>query len=68
MKNIRIIYLKIFIFLIIKFSVYFNRRVFIMVRLNNKYSKTERKRKGRKDEKKKKKEEKKERKTKAAHR
>ena len=30
MKNIRIFYLKIFIFLVLKFSVYLNRRVFLM--------------------------------------
>ena len=30
MKNIRFFYLKIFIFLVVKFSVYFNRRVFVM--------------------------------------
>ena len=30
MKNIRIFYLKIFIFLVVKFSVYLNRRVFVM--------------------------------------
>ena len=31
MKNIRIFYLKIFIFLVVKFSVYLNRHVFIMI-------------------------------------
>ena len=30
MKNIRIFSLKIFIFLVVKFSVYLNRRVFVM--------------------------------------
>ena len=30
MKNIRIFYLKIFIFLVVKFSMYLNRRVFVM--------------------------------------
>ena len=30
MKNIRIFYLKIFIFLVVKFSVYLNRYVFVM--------------------------------------
>ena len=30
MKNIRIFYLKMFIFFVIKFSVYLNRRVFVM--------------------------------------
>ena len=30
MKNIRIFYLKIFLFLIVKFSLYLNRRVFVM--------------------------------------
>ena len=29
-KNIRIFYLKIFIFLVVKFSVYLNRHVFVM--------------------------------------
>ena len=32
MKNIRIFYLKIFIFLVVKFSVYLNRCVFVMER------------------------------------
>ena len=38
MKNIRIFYLKIFIFLVVKFSVYLNRHVFVMGMLigNNK--------------------------------
>ena len=31
MNNIRIFYLKIFLFLVVKFSVYLNRRVFVMV-------------------------------------
>ena len=31
MKYIRIFYLKIFSFLVIKFSVYLNRRVFVML-------------------------------------
>ena len=30
MKNIRIFYLKIFPFLVVKFSIYLNRRVFVM--------------------------------------
>ena len=30
MKNIRIFYLKIFIFLVVKFSVYLNRHAFVM--------------------------------------
>ena len=30
MKNIRIFHLKIFIFLVVKFSVYLNRHVFVM--------------------------------------
>ena len=30
MKNIRIFHLKIFIFLVVNFSVYLNRRVFVM--------------------------------------
>ena len=30
MKNIRIVHLKFFIFLVVKFSVYLNRRVFVM--------------------------------------
>ena len=30
MKNIRFFYLKIFIFLVVKFSIYLNRRVFVM--------------------------------------
>ena len=34
MKNIRIFYLKIFIFLVVKFSEYLNRRVFEMVNQN----------------------------------
>ena len=33
MKNIRIFYLKIFIFLLVKFSVCFNRRVFVMIQM-----------------------------------
>ena len=32
LKNIRIFYLKIFIFLVVKFSVYLNRHVFVMAR------------------------------------
>ena len=35
MKNIRTFYLKIFLFLVVKFSVYLNRRVFVM---NSSYS------------------------------
>ena len=31
MKNIRFFYLKIFIFLVVKFSVYLNRHVFVMM-------------------------------------
>ena len=31
MKNIRIFYLKFFPFLVVKFSIYLNRRVFVMV-------------------------------------
>ena len=31
MKNIRIFYLEIFPFLVVKFSIYLNRRVFVMV-------------------------------------
>ena len=31
MKNIRIFYLKILIFLVVKFSVYLNRPVFVMI-------------------------------------
>ena len=31
MKNIRIFYLKIFLFLVVKFSLYLNRHVFVMV-------------------------------------
>ena len=34
MKNIRIFYLKIFLFLVVKFSIYLNRHVFVMY-LNN---------------------------------
>ena len=30
MKNIRIFYLKIFLFLVVKFSIYLNKRVFVM--------------------------------------
>ena len=30
MKNIRIFYLKIFLFLVAKFSIYLNKRVFVM--------------------------------------
>ena len=30
MKNVRIFYLKMFLFLVIKFSIYLNRRVFVM--------------------------------------
>ena len=32
MKTIRIFHMKVFIFLVIKFSIYLNRRVFVMVR------------------------------------
>ena len=31
MKNIRIFYLKIFIILMVKFSIYLNRRIFVMM-------------------------------------
>ena len=31
MKNIRIFYLEIFPFLVVKFSIYLNRRVFVMI-------------------------------------
>ena len=31
MKNIRVLYLKIFSFLEVKFSIYLNRRVFVMI-------------------------------------
>ena len=31
MKNIRVFYLKIFIFLVVKFTVYLNRHVFVIV-------------------------------------
>ena len=31
MKNIKVFYLKIFSFLVVKFSIYLNRRVFVMV-------------------------------------
>ena len=31
MKNIRIFYLKIFVFMVVKFSVYLNRHVFVML-------------------------------------
>ena len=31
MKNIRVFYLKIFIFLVVKFSIYLNRHVFVML-------------------------------------
>ena len=31
MKNIRIFYLKIFIFLVVKFSIYLKRRVFVVI-------------------------------------
>ena len=31
MKNVRIFYLKIFLFLVVKFSIYLNRRVFVMI-------------------------------------
>ena len=34
MKNIRIFHLKIFIFLLVKFSVYLNRRVFVMISID----------------------------------
>ena len=32
MKNIRIFYLKIFLFLVVKFSIYLNRHVFVILR------------------------------------
>ena len=34
MKNIRIFYLEIFPFLVVKFSIYLNRHVFVMCRLD----------------------------------
>ena len=34
MKNIRIFHLKIFIFLVVNFSIYLNRRVFVMHKVN----------------------------------
>ena len=37
MKNIKKIYLKIFIFMVVKFSMYLNRRVFVMGRLGDGY-------------------------------
>ena len=40
MKNIRIFYLKIFIFLLVKFSVCLNRRVFVMEKKSNNQNKT----------------------------
>ena len=36
MKNIRIFYLKIFLFSVVKFSIYLNRRVFVMGYRNRK--------------------------------
>ena len=36
MKNIRIFYLKIFIFLVVKLSIYLNRRVFVMAMFSKK--------------------------------
>ena len=38
MKNVSFFYLKIFIFLVVKFSVYLNRRVFVMNVVNEKSS------------------------------
>ena len=38
MKNIRIFYLKIFNFLVVKFSIYLNRHVFVMDWINNIFS------------------------------
>ena len=35
MKNIRIFYLKIFLFLVVKISIYLNRHVFVMYFLGN---------------------------------
>ena len=35
MKNIRIVYLKICQLLVVKFSIYLNRRVFVMTYYNN---------------------------------
>ena len=35
MKNIFFFYLKIFIFLVVKFSVYLNRHVFVMISRGN---------------------------------
>ena len=34
MKNIRIFYLEIFPFLVVKFSIYLNRRVFVMFHIS----------------------------------
>ena len=39
MKNIRFFYLKIFIFLVVKFSVYLNRHVFVMSELGGEVDK-----------------------------
>ena len=38
MKNVRIFYLKIFLFLVVKFSIYLNGRIFVMGRLHNMFS------------------------------
>ena len=38
MKNIRVFYLKIFSFLKVKFSIYLNRRVFVMRSQNSQHS------------------------------
>ena len=37
MKNIRVFYLKNFSFLEVKFSIYLNRRVFVMIAISNKW-------------------------------
>ena len=35
MKNIRVFYVKIVLFLVVEFSIYLNRRVFVMSMMNN---------------------------------
>ena len=37
MKNVRIFYLKIFLFLVVKFSIYLNRRDFEMLTIVNSF-------------------------------
>ena len=39
MKNIRIFYLEFFPFLVVKFSIYLNRRVFVMIKRKSKHTK-----------------------------